>query len=65
MPIYEYQCQECKHIFETMQKINEPPFLDCPACSAPKLQKIISSFGFRLKGKGWYETDFKGNTNKK
>lgn len=59
MPIYEYQCQSCKHLHEALQKVSDAPLVDCPACGAPQLRKKISAAGFRLKGGGWYETDFK------
>ena len=59
MPIYEYQCQSCGHLHEALQKVSDAPLVDCPACGAPQLRKKISASGFRLKGGGWYETDFK------
>lgn len=60
MPIYEYQCQACGEELEVLQKISEEPLRDCPACHKPALRKKVSAAGFRLKGSGWYETDFKG-----
>ncbi len=65
MPFYEYRCDECGHEFESMQKINDDPLTDCPACGKPALRKLISAAGFRLKGSGWYETDFKKGGTKK
>lgn len=59
MPIYEYQCKECHHQFEAMQKISDARLTECPACHQNSLQKLISAAGFQLKGGGWYETDFK------
>lgn len=64
MPIYEYQCQACGHEHEALQKMDAEPLLHCPACSKPELMKKISAAGFRLKGGGWYETDFKSGTKK-
>jgi putative FmdB family regulatory protein len=64
MPIYEYQCQECEHLFDALQKINEKPLLDCPSCGEDALKRLISAPNFRLKGKGWYETDFKKENQK-
>lgn len=64
MPIYEYQCQSCGHEYEALQKINEAALTECPACKKPDLIKKISAAGFRLKGAGWYETDFKSGTKK-
>ncbi len=59
MPIYEYQCDACGHKLEKLQKIAEAPLRDCPECDDPHLRKLISAAAFRLKGGGWYETDFK------
>lgn len=65
MPIYEYQCKACGHEFEAIQKITDDPLKDCPACGDLELTKLVSAAGFRLKGGGWYETDFKGNKDKR
>lgn len=64
MPIYEYRCTECGHELEKLQKMSDAPLRDCPACGKPGLQKLVSAAGFRLKGAGWYETDFKSNNRK-
>jgi len=60
MPFYDYQCAACGHDFEAMQKITAAPLRDCPECGKAELVKQVSAGGFRLKGNGWYETDFKG-----
>ena len=59
MPIYEYKCDLCNHQFEILQKINDKPVKTCPECSADSLRKLVSAAAFKLKGTGWYETDFK------
>ena len=64
MPIYEYKCDVCGHIFDTLQKISESPLTECPDCGKEALKKLISSPAFRLKGGGWYETDFKTGNKK-
>ncbi len=64
MPIYEYRCDGCGHELEAMQKMSDAPLTDCPSCGAPRLKKLISAAGFRLKGGGWYETDFKASGKK-
>ena len=64
MPIYEYQCQDCNNQLEVLQKINDAPLEDCPACGKASLKKKISAAAFRLKGSGWYETDFKTSGKK-
>ena len=64
MPIYEYQCDACGSEHEIIQKMSDQPLMICPACSEPELKKKISAAGFRLKGGGWYETDFKSGSKK-
>lgn len=64
VPIYEYECRACRHGFESIQKLSEPPLVDCPECGEPELKKKISAVAFRLKGSGWYETDFKSGDKK-
>jgi len=64
MPIYEYQCGACGEISEILQKISEPDQKKCPLCGKLKLSRQISAAGFRLKGAGWYETDFKSDNKK-
>lgn len=59
MPIYEYRCQGCGHELETLQSMSEEPLIDCPECGESLLKRKISAAAFRLKGGGWYETDFK------
>ena len=65
MPIYEYACRSCDHAFETMHKASESPLKDCPECGEPELKKLLSAPVFRLKGSGWYETDFKSGDKKR
>ncbi len=60
MPIYEYACSDCDHKLEIIQKMNDPRLEQCPACGKNTLKKLISPSAFRLKGTGWYETDFSG-----
>jgi putative FmdB family regulatory protein len=59
VPIYEYQCDACGHRLEKIQKMADDPLTDCPACETASLKKLVSAAAFRLKGTGWYETDFK------
>jgi putative FmdB family regulatory protein len=65
MPFYEYQCKNCGHALEAMQKINDAPLKKCPHCGKPQLTRLMSAPVFRLKGGGWYETDFKGDSDNK
>jgi putative FmdB family regulatory protein len=61
MPFYEYECTNCKFYVEALQKISDPPMRKCPSCKKPTLKKLVSAPVFRLKGGGWYETDFKSD----
>jgi putative FmdB family regulatory protein len=61
MPIYEYECSNCKFYVEALQKISEPPLVKCPSCKKQTLKRLVSAPVFRLKGGGWYETDFKSD----
>lgn len=64
MPIYDYQCKACGHQLEAIQRMSDAPLTDCPACGKAELAKQISAPSFRLKGTGWYETDFKTGNRK-
>ncbi|HWS69164.1 MAG TPA: FmdB family zinc ribbon protein [Steroidobacteraceae bacterium] len=65
MPFYEYQCKSCGHTLEAMQKVNDSPLKKCPDCGKSQLVRLMSAPVFRLKGGGWYETDFKGDQDNK
>jgi putative FmdB family regulatory protein len=58
MPTYEYECQACGRQMEAVQRITEPPLVDCPACNQPRLQRLISGTSFILKGGGWYKDGY-------
>ena len=64
MPIYEYRCKSCGHQLEKLQRMSDPVLRDCPACNLSDLKRLVSAAGFRLKGSGWYETDFKKGSKK-
>ena len=65
MPFYEYECTSCRFYSEVMQRISEPPLKKCPSCGKSTMKKLVSVPNFRLKGGGWYETDFKSDQEKK
>jgi putative FmdB family regulatory protein len=65
MPFYEYQCSVCSHHVEVLQKISDAPLRKCPDCGKSTMQRLISAPVFRLKGAGWYETDFKSEGEQK
>jgi putative FmdB family regulatory protein len=65
MPFYEYQCKSCGHELEAMQKVSDAPLKKCPHCGKSQLTRLMSAPVFRLKGGGWYETDFKDKDNQR
>jgi putative FmdB family regulatory protein len=65
MPFYEYQCGACGHHHEELQKVTDRALRKCPACGRPALKRLVSAPVFRLKGGGWYETDFKNDKEAK
>ena len=65
MPFYEYECPHCGYRDEVLQKISEKPLKKCPNCGKSGLKKLMSAPVFRLKGSGWYETDFKSDKENK
>lgn len=64
MPFYEYQCSKCGHEEEVLQKVSDKPLKKCPECGKNTMKKMVSAAAFRLKGGGWYETDFKSGSKK-
>jgi len=65
MPIYEYRCGACGHELEALEKMADEPLSDCPECAASALKRLVSAPNFRLRGGGWYETDFKSDSDTK
>jgi putative FmdB family regulatory protein len=65
MPFYEFECTACKFYVEVLQKISDAPLKKCPSCKKQTMKRLISAPVFRLKGEGWYETDFKSDKEDK
>lgn len=65
MPLYGFECGDCGHSFERLQKLSDADPTTCPACGAEQVRRQISAPSFRLAGGGWYETDFKKDGDKK
>lgn len=59
MPIYEFQCDRCRHVFERLQKLSDSDPDTCPECGEQAIRRRLTAPAFRLSGSGWYETDFK------
>lgn len=64
MPIYEYECKNCQHTLDVLQKIADDRLVECPECGQHTLKRLLSAPRFRLKGQGWYETDFKSDNQR-
>ena len=65
MPIYAFECAQCGHDFDRLQKMSDPDPSACPACGADAVKRQLTAPSFRLSGSGWYETDFKKDGDKK
>ena len=65
MPIYAFQCAECGHSFDRLQKMSDPDPTACPSCGVDQVKRQVTAPSFRLSGSGWYETDFKKDGDKK
>lgn len=65
MPIYEFECRSCGHVWDRLQKMSDPDPQNCPSCGVEQVGRRMTAAAFRLKGGGWYETDFKGDKDKK
>jgi putative FmdB family regulatory protein len=57
LPLYEYQCKKCNHLFERIQKFSDPPLTTCPKCQG-EVEQLISPPAIQFKGSGWYVTDY-------
>jgi len=65
VPIYEYRCTNCGNEREFLQKISDPPIVQCPNCGQSTFVKKVTAAGFQLKGTGWYVTDFRDKASRK
>ena len=66
MPTYDYQCDNCSHLFETFQSIHDEPLSVCPACGTPALRRLISGgTGIIFKGSGFYVNDSRSSGSKR
>ena len=65
MPIYDFACSACHHRFERLQKMSDADPTICPQCGQGSVSRQLTAPSFRLAGSGWYETDFKKDSDKK
>ncbi|MDH5526020.1 MAG: hypothetical protein OEY97_01775 [Nitrospirota bacterium] len=57
MPIYEYQCEKCGHLFDAIQKYTDDALTDCPECDG-SVSRLVSTPAIQFKGSGFYITDY-------
>jgi len=57
VPIYEYQCEDCRATFEAFQKMSDDPLVECEKCGGP-LRKVLHPVAIHFKGSGFYTTDY-------
>ena len=65
MPIYAFECTQCGHRFDRLQKLSDPDPDTCPSCGQSTVKRQVTAPAFRLAGSGWYETDFKKDGDRK
>ena len=66
MPIYEYECEKCKSVFEAMQSISAKPLKTCNKSSCKgKVHRLVSASGFIFKGSGWFTSEYPSDARKK
>ena len=60
LPLYEYKCEKCGHVFEKIEPVSAPEIKKCPSCKKGKAVRQLSSPAIQFKGTGWYVTDYAG-----
>jgi len=66
MPIYEYECEKCKTVFEAMQSVSAKPLKICNKSSCKgKVHRLVSASGFIFKGSGWFTSEYPSDARKK
>jgi putative FmdB family regulatory protein len=64
VPLYEYQCKACKHIFEKIQLFSDPLVTKCPKCGKEEVEQMLSAPAIKFKGSGWYVNDYAKKSSK-
>lgn len=59
MPVYEYECRKCGHVFELRQSFGAEPIKTCPKddCDG-RVRKILSPPALVFKGSGFHVNDY-------
>jgi len=59
LPLFEYKCDKCGHVFEKIEKHSASSTKKCPNCGA-KARRQLGAPAIQFKGSGWYATDYGG-----
>ena len=57
MPVYEYRCTNCDHLFEVTHEVGGTPG-PCPVCGG-SARRVFTSVGLIFKGSGFHTTDYR------
>jgi putative FmdB family regulatory protein len=57
MPLYEYECKQCKKHTENIQKFSDPEITICPHCGG-LLERVVSAAAISFKGGGWFKDGY-------
>lgn len=58
MPLYEFECEKCRHRFEKIQSYSAPDPDTCPHCGGGPITRRLNAPAAHFKGTGWYATDY-------
>jgi putative FmdB family regulatory protein len=61
VPLYEYRCKACGHVFEKIQSFSAPEEKECPVCNG-EVERLLSAPAIQFKGAGWYVNDYAGKS---
>jgi putative FmdB family regulatory protein len=59
LPLFEYKCDKCGHVFEKIEKHSASKTKKCPKCGA-RAPRQFAAPAIQFKGSGWYVTDYGG-----
>ena len=43
MPIYEFRCLDCGHVFEFLKLKKEAEEMKCPKCNSEEVERVLST----------------------
>jgi len=53
VPLFDYECNKCEHIFERIVSLKDADSQTCPKCDHTAQRKLTTSVGLKFKG-NWY-----------